>query len=129
VGSYAITAKYPGNGTYAAVTSQAIPVNVSQSETTVALTASPNPVTPPAKCTLTATVKRASSGEGVPTGTVTFYYKDEVIGTAGLNGSGVASVTASTSTLPEASYSITATYNGDASDLTSTSAVLAVTVE
>ena len=94
--------------------------------TQTTLAATPNPVTPPANVTLTATVTR-TTGAGVPTGSVTFYYETDALGAVTLNGSGQASLTASTKGLAAGSYPITVKYSGDADDLTSTSAPLNVT--
>jgi len=96
--------------------------------TTITLTATPQTVTPPGNVQLAATVARTGSN-GVPTGTVTFYYETLALGSATLNGSGVATLSASSSGVAAGSYAITAQYSGDAEDAASTSAASAVTVE
>ena len=93
--------------------------------TSTTLTASPNPVTPPASVTLTATV----TGSGKPTGSVTFLYGSTTLGTAKLNSGGVATFAASSNGVPAGSYAITAKYSGDSENITSTSAPVAVTVQ
>jgi hypothetical protein len=84
-----------------------------QQPSATALTVSPNPATPAQTITLTARVTTPSTLTGtiLPTGTVTFYNGTTVLGTGTLNASGVASYTG---TLAAATYSITASYPGDA---------------
>jgi hypothetical protein len=98
-----------------------------QSATTTTLTASATKVAMNGSATLTATVKRTGGG-GTPTGTVTFAYDTDVLGTASLNGSGVATLTASASGVPVGTFGITAMYNGDGSDSGSVSPALNVSV-
>jgi hypothetical protein len=92
----------------------------SQSTTATTLTSSQNPSTHGQPITFTATV--ATSGPIAPTGTVNFKWGPDGMGTGTLNASGVATFT--TSILKPGPYKITAVYKGDASNLTSTSAVL-----
>ncbi len=98
-----------------------------QSATTTTLTSSATKVALNGSATLTATVKRTGGG-GTPTGTVTFAYYTDVLGSASLNGSGVATFKATASGIPLGTYRITATYNGDGSDSASTSPVVNVSV-
>jgi uncharacterized repeat protein (TIGR03803 family) len=129
-GVYTVTASYPGDiqydpstgSTTLTITSGSAPV-----ATTTTLTASPNPVAAGNNVTLAATVKK-TSGTGAPTGTVTFKTGTTVLATVPLNGSGVASLTASTTGYPKGSYPIVATYNGDANDNASSSATLNVII-
>ena len=127
-GSYPIVASYGGDSNYNASASSAVTVKLNKAATATALTASPNPVTPPASVTLTATVTRTASGStGEPTGSVTFYYGPVALGTINLK-SGKAVLTAGTGGVSAGSYGITAKYNPDAGDESSTSAVVKVTV-
>ena len=96
--------------------------------TTTTLTASPNPVTPPASVTLTATITR-TTGTGVPGGSVTFSSGTIVLGKASLNGSGVASLSASSKGVAAGTYPVVATYSGDTEDVGSASAAVSVMVE
>jgi uncharacterized repeat protein (TIGR03803 family) len=130
-GTYSITAKYAGNSTYNSSTSSADSVALNKAPTTTTLTASPTTVTPPASVTLTATVKRSTSGAtGTPTGSVTFYADgSDALATVKLNSSGVATITASSNGYPANKYPITAKYLGDSSDVTSTSSAVDVTVK
>jgi uncharacterized repeat protein (TIGR03803 family) len=120
-GKYPLIAAYSGNSSYKSSTSAALPVTIAAYPTTTSLTASPNPVTPPASVTLTATVARAPGGAiGTPTGTVTFTaysgLTEITLGTVKLNSSGVATFTASTQGIGSGFYSIFADYNGDSTD-------------
>ena len=128
-GTYPVAASYSGDGNYMGSASSAVNVTLNKAATTVTLAAAPNPVTPPAKCTLTATVKRPSGYAGFATGTVTFYVGTAVIGSANLNGSGVATLSAATNGIAAANYSLTAKYNGDSGDAAATSAPVTVTVQ
>jgi uncharacterized repeat protein (TIGR03803 family) len=96
--------------------------------TQTTLAAAPNPVTPPANDTLTATVTR-TTGSGTPTGSVTFSVGTTVLGKSTLNGSGVATLAASSSGVAAGTYPVVATYSGDANDISSASAALNVTVQ
>jgi hypothetical protein len=89
-------------------------------QTTTSVTSSQNPSNYGQAVTFTATVT-AQYG-GAPTGTVSFYDGTTNIGNSNLNNSGVATLT--TSTLAVGTHSMTATYNGYANFLPSTSPVL-----
>jgi hypothetical protein len=97
---------------------------VSKATTTTQLGSSPNPAIAGQKVTLSAAVAE-TSGSGVPTGTVTFYDGATSLGSGALS-SGRA--TFSTSSLAVGSHSVTASYGGDASNLSSTSAAVSVTI-
>jgi uncharacterized repeat protein (TIGR03803 family) len=129
-GNYPITAEYTGNSTYNSSQSAAVTVMLKQAPTTTAVTASPNPVTPPAAVTLTATVKRSASGAaGAPTGTVTFFVQTLEIGTAHLNAAGVGAFSAPSNGIAAGTYPVTAKYSGDSSDVASTSPAANVIVK
>jgi uncharacterized repeat protein (TIGR03803 family) len=96
--------------------------------TKTTLTASPSTVTPPEQVALTAMVTRTGSSS-VPSGTVTFYYGTTSLGSAKLNGSGVATLEASSRGVPAGTYGITAKYGGDSADAGSTSTGVNVTVK
>ncbi|MCE9611135.1 MAG: DUF6288 domain-containing protein [Chthoniobacter sp.] len=89
--------------------------------TTLALTSGSTPSNPGTPLTFTATVTGST-----PTGNVTFYDGTALLGTSALNGSFQASLT--TSSLAIGSHSITARYAGNATNATSTSAVLAIEI-
>ncbi len=95
-------------------------------QTTTSLSANPDPVTRPASCTLTATV---TADSGTPTGSVTFSTEGVTLGSAPLNGSGVATLTASSNGVTPATYPVIATYSGSQQDLPSSSEAVNVTVK
>jgi hypothetical protein len=128
-----LTPAQPGTYTYAVTcggieSGQAALTVTGSDATTTALTATPQTVTPPGTVQLAATVTRTGSS-AVPTGTVTFYYQTLALGSAALNGSGVATLTASSSGVAAGSYAITAQYSGDAEDAASSSPAITVMVE
>ncbi|WP_158789660.1 Ig-like domain-containing protein [Granulicella sp. L46] len=107
-GTYSLTAHYQGTTSLGASTSAAasVTVNASTSTTSIALAATPNPVTEGQALILTATV--TENGTAVSTGAVSFMNGSSVLGTAALNSSGVA--TLSITSLAVGTYSLTAQY-------------------
>jgi hypothetical protein len=123
VGSNSITASYGGDSNDAASTSSTLTQTVSQDTSSTSVASNLNPSSFGSPVTFTATVTPSTA-----TGTVTFY---DLGGTVALGNpvtlnSGMATLTIAT--LPPGAHSITAAYNGDANDTTSTSGVLAQTV-
>ncbi len=90
-----------------------------------ALTASPNPVNVGQTVTFTATVSPIPTGS--PAGTVSFYSGSTLLGTAPVNGSGIATLTSNSFTA--GTKSITAVYSGNTAFATSTSSPLSLTVQ
>jgi hypothetical protein len=84
------------------------------------------PATPTAGQPVTLTATVPTTGTTVPTGTVTFYYNGNPIGTGTLNASGVATLT--TSTLPVGTGTITVGYSGDSHYASSVSLPTPITV-
>jgi len=126
-GSHAITAVYGSDTNYAASTSPVLTQVVNApatAATTTTLTTSPNPAAVGQTVILTATVAE-TSGNAVPTGTVTFYDGTTTLGMGTLS-SGIA--TYSATSLAVGAHSITASYGGDASNAASTSSAITVTV-
>jgi hypothetical protein len=123
VGAYSITAAYQGNTNDSASNSAALPFSVIEATTAVHLVSNRPSVVVTNPVTFTATV----TGNGAtPTGTVVFKDGASTLGSAALNGSGVAAYT--TSSLAVGQHNITASYSGDAKDGAVTSAVLVETV-
>ena len=123
VGSHSITAVYNGDPTFAVSISQPLAQTVNQgtaTTTTTALVSSANPSTPRQPVTFTATVT-AATGTGTPTGTVNFNDGGILIGTSTLSGN---TATFTTSSLTLGTHSITATFVGTGSFVTSTSRAL-----
>jgi hypothetical protein len=96
-----------------------------KSATSTSLTSNLNPSIYGQKVIFTATV--ASSGSTPPSGKVIFTWNSNTIGSATLNGSGVATLTKSN--LNADTYPLTATYKGDTRNLASTSPVLSQVVQ
>jgi hypothetical protein len=125
VGNHSITVTFGGTANFVGSSSSAESVTVSQDGTTITVSSSvPNPVFGQS-VKFTAKVAAAAPGTATPTGTVTFMDGATVLGTATLS-NGVA--TLNTSALPVGTDSITAVYNCSVDFITSTSAVLALTV-
>lgn len=122
VGTHSITATYNGSSTYSTSTSAALMqmVNATISATTTALASSLNPSLSGQSVTFTATVTPSTA-----TGTVTFYDNGASIGSVALS-SGTAKL--SISTLSVGTHPITAKYNGDTKDSSSTSNVVSQNV-
>jgi len=122
-GSYKFTAKYAGNGSYAASSSTVVTVTVKAQTTTTSLVASPTKATQGDLVTLSATVKGTTT---VPGGIVNFFSGSTSLGSGSLNASGVA--TFSTNSLASGKHSLTSKYMGDTGSLPSSSSAVSVTV-
>ena len=119
VGANTLTATYNGDAFNGNSVSAAITQTVSQASVSMVLTSTPNPSTFGRSVHFTATL---TSNGGLPTGQpVTFSYNSATLGTANINGKGVA--TFSTTTLPQGSDAVTAAYAGSA-DYSSASATV-----
>jgi hypothetical protein len=122
VGSHTIVATYSGDTDDTASTSNAVTIVVQAATTVTSLTASPNPSDYGQAVTLSAAV----SGNGAtPTGSVTFFDGATVLQTVTLGGT---TATYATTTLSDGVHSLTAVYNADTNDGTSTSAPVSVKV-
>lgn len=121
-GSYAITAAYSGNINSQPSTSPAITHIVQAAPTTTTLAASPASAYPTQTITLSA---RVSGALAAPTGSIQFFD-----GATPLTIVPLASGTASfaTTQLSVGTHNLTAVYSGDASNLTSTSSAVTVTI-
>jgi hypothetical protein len=120
LGSHSITAVYGGDPNNTGGTSAVLTQYITGSTTThTTVISSQNPAPLLGSVTFTATV--TTTGTHAPTGIVTFNDGATAIGTGTLNGSQVA--TFSTSSLAAGANSITAVYDGDANNASSTSAL------
>ena len=122
-GNNTVSATYSGDTNFASSTNAtALIVVVTLAPTTTTLTSnvsSATPVAPGSSITFTAVVKSAVLTSN-PSGTVTFTEGTITLGTAPVNTTtGVATLTGTT--FPVGTYSVTATYNGDAGFAMSTS--------
>jgi hypothetical protein len=125
VGTHLLTAAYSGDGTHLGSSSNIVPVVVIPDTTAVSLTSSANPAVYGQSMTFTANV--AAAGQSLaPTGFVTFLDGNTRLGTAPLNGAGVASF--SISSLNTGNHAISADYAGSSSAAASSSAPLTETV-
>lgn len=122
-GSPTIDAVYSGDTNYTTSTNS-VNLVISIATTTTALTGTPSTVIATNPVTLTATV---TGNGGVPTGNVSFMDGATLVGTAKVNGSGVAAIT--TTTLAVGSHTIIANYVGDTDDSPSSSNSVAITVQ
>jgi sugar lactone lactonase YvrE len=120
-GNHILTAVYSGDATTETITSPPL-TQVVLYVTTATLTSSVNPVNVNANTTLSATVH---STTGTPTGTVTFKSNGITIGTGTLSG-GVATLVTSFN-LP-GTYTLVATYGGDANNQPATTNTVVETV-
>jgi hypothetical protein len=120
-GIYDLTANYTGDPNYAPSRSGTKQHTVNKAATTTALQVTPAETTFGQQVTFTATLVPAFAGPIVPTGTVTFFDRDNPIATVTLtNGTAVFSST----TLPGGVRYVTAKYSGDSNFLVSTSPVV-----
>jgi hypothetical protein len=127
VGTHTITATYNGDTNFTSSTSTAVSQVVNKAATTTTVVSSANPSTVGQQVTFTATVTATQSNTAMPSGTVTFFDGTTQLGTGTLT-NGTATFTTTATALTTGSHSITATYSGDANFNTSTSVVLAQTV-
>jgi hypothetical protein len=126
VASHSITASYAGDSNFTSSVSAAFSQTVGKAATQTSVTSSPNPSGFGQTATFTATVTAVAPGSGTRTGTVTFFDGPTALGAAALSAGGSASF--ATAALTGGVHLVTAVYGGDASFTSSTSAVLAHTV-
>ena len=122
-GSYQIVATYSGDSNNSGSASAPLALTVVPAATETALTVSPNPALVQVPITFTAQVL---GNGGAATGSVNFLANGTVIGAGTLNASGKATFT--TAALAAGTYSITATYTGDANNGNSTSSPTSLTI-
>ncbi len=117
-GPHLITAAYLGNATYASSTSAALAETVTLATTHIAASSSANPANAGTPLTLSATI--FSTG-GTPTGLITFSDQGRSLGTASLNGQGIATLVVPGATVTPGTHALTASYAGDSNDSASSS--------
>jgi len=125
VGTHSIVAVYSGDTSYQSATAAAASIVVGKAATSVALTSNTAPAGQPV--TLTAAVTVVSPGSGTPGGTVDFRSGSTAI--AGCTGIAVqnGSAACNTSFAQAGSYTIGASYNGDANTAASTASLTLTT--
>lgn len=114
-GSHSISAAYTGDGNYNPSTASGtsgVSQTVGKSNSIATVSATPNPSSFGQNVAISAKIAPSEAGAGAPTGTVTFTDGTASLGTAVVNGSGVASI--NIASLVTGSHSLTATYGGDA---------------
>ena len=115
VGSDTIKASYGGDANFKTSTGTVVQT-VNQDSTTTSLASSANPSAYGQSVTFTATVSANSPGSGTPAGSVTFTNGTTTLGTVALTGG---SASLSTAKLEAGQATITATYKGNSSFITS----------
>jgi hypothetical protein len=125
IGSHSITAVYSGDSTFSSSTSNVVNQKV-KSKTVCTWPSKPNPCNWGQPCIFNVQIGCQSPGNGIPTGTVTFYDGSNSLGNCSLSSNGSASF--SIGGLTVGSHNISFTYSGDDNDSGSTSAVVTQTV-
>lgn len=128
-GSNTITATYSGDGNFSTSTSAPITENVTADQTTLSLSASPDPAVTGKSETITGTVLVDSPGAGTPTGTVSFFDGATTLcnGVA-LGAENQATCSVTYAKIAGSPHSLTATYSGSTNDLPATSNTVSLTV-
>ncbi|WP_336053081.1 Ig-like domain repeat protein [Streptomyces sp. CA2R101] len=115
---YPLTATYNGDTDFTA-SSGTDTQTVNKAATTTTVTSAPDPSVTGQSVTLTATVAPVSPGAGTPTGTVTFTFGDGTTATTATLSGGIATTTHTWTTRSGSPYTVTAGYNGDTNNATS----------
>lgn len=118
VGTDSIVAVYVGSPNYATSTSSPLVQTVTLATSAISLTSAVSPSTAGKPLVLTATL---TSNGGLPTGSVTFMDGTTSLGTAAINASGVAVLSAAGHFWTVGTHTLTAVYAGDADNSASTS--------
>jgi MYXO-CTERM domain-containing protein len=120
--SHTIVARYSGDGSFAASTAPDFAQVVGKATTATTIASSSNPSLFGTRVTFTAVVSTNAPGSGTPTGTVTFRAGSTTVGTAPVDGAGIA--TFATAALASGSHTITASYGGSDDFAASTSGAI-----
>jgi hypothetical protein len=128
VGSHSITATYSGDANFLGSASTAAVQRVAPIATTTSLVGS-GAIVSGQVATFMATVAPSGQAAGVPTGMVTFFDNGLPVGSGPLTAvAGIYQANWSSAALSVGSHSITATYSGDGSFVTSTTSALPAVV-
>lgn len=119
-GDHELGASYGGDSDFATSTNS-LDLTVTKASTSTVVADSVDTTVTGEGVELTATVAVEAPGTGIPTGTVTFTDGATVLGSASLDGTGVATLVVTT--LEPGSRTVTATYEGDARSLVSNGSV------
>ena len=128
-GTYSIVANYTGDATDQPSVSAPVTIDVEGNiaVTATVLSATPSSLTQGGQVVLQSTVSEVSGG-ATPTGSVVFFYGTLRLGSSPLF-NGIATLTASTGSVPPGVYGIRASYSGDSANAPSTSPVVNVTLK
>ncbi len=128
-GSHTITGVYSGDGTFTSSTSATLAQAVAPALTTTSVTSSISPAVYGQPVTLTAKLGVVAPGAGTPTGSISFYDGNTLLG-IGMRSvvGGVVQTTLTTSGLAIGSHSITASYVGDINFIGGTSTALSQSI-
>jgi hypothetical protein len=114
VGNHTITASYAGEGSFGPSSAGPLTETVGQTNTRLQLTSSAPVIITGEQVTFTATVAAVAPGAGTPTGLVSFYDNERLIGSGRLRVvGGFIQATCTTASLHTGSHYISATYPGD----------------
>jgi autotransporter-associated beta strand protein len=122
VGSHSIRAIYSGDNDFGSASTASLTHTVQQATTTTIQTSSATPSVWGQGVTFTATVIANAPGAGTPAGQVTFLDGSNTLGTASLNGLGIATFTTASASV--GNHTITAQYAGGANFASSLSSPL-----
>ena len=127
IGTHPITATFAGDISFSAATSGTVNQVVTTGSTATALAVAPNPAVVGNAIAFNVTVTATAPATGVPTGNVTVTANGNAVGAAvALDNTGKA--TLSSSTLAAGTYTVVATYAGDAKFASSVSAPVTLVV-
>ena len=130
-GTHSVGASYSGDASFASSTATPITFTITKATPVIGIFASPKTIGLGAPTTLTASIA-VSPVVPAPTGTVTFNLGNTALGMAQLSPVPYAphqgQATLSATSLPLGTNSVTATYNGDANNLTVTSSAVNIVV-
>jgi hypothetical protein len=121
-GEDSVVASYAGDRSAAASTSNPAVLNISEAASSTTIGVSEQTITYGQPITLTAIVQGSGTGCAAPTGTVSFLYGTQTLGSATLDASGTATLTIDS--LPPGATTFTASYSGDGNYFGSTAATV-----
>ena len=113
VGTHSLKVSYAGDTNFAVSTSSAVTETVNLAATQMSISTNANPSNSGAPLTLTATI---FSNGGVPTGSIALFDSGKPLGTANINGQGIATLVVPGGNWTVGTHILTATYAGDLND-------------
>jgi hypothetical protein len=122
VGLHLIVATFTGGTDDVSSVAPALPEQVDQDPTTTVVESNPNPSTVGGAVTITVTVKATAPGSGNPAGSVVITADGKTLATVALDSSVDSRAVYTTKSLSVGTHTITATYSGDSSYMSSLAA-------